>query len=368
MISKILAHSRALRGPGRCLLLMVMLLPLVSVAPVQVTQAASRIHPILLLTAQQSPDAKVNVIVQKSVKDSSVEDLATRLGGTVTQDLHIINAFAAEMTAKEAAELAKSNGVKWISPNSPVAKTTTNPYQFTTWATDSVAASSSSILSNFNSSAINLGGTIWFNSVFRVNGVGSNPVTVNFDDATIVVSIYGQAYSLPVPSATITFSPTATTATTTYDTVNGRWVTVVPSQIDSSNIFLSGMGIRLSSGLPGSAVTVGFSGRFTTDTAGVTVNSWKWAAAAYANFSSDYNAIGVKPCDDGNASQYRNSDKAGTPENYRHYVVPGARGNGGNNYTGDYSNGAAVSPARVFTNAQAMVELTKRSKRNLRQR
>ena len=62
--------------------------------------------------------------------------------------------------------------------------------------------------------------------------------------------------------------------------------------------------------------------------------NWKWAAAAYTNFSTDYNALKVKPVDDNNVSHYQNSDHAGTPENYKGYVIGGARGGGGSNCAG----------------------------------
>ncbi|MBV9144423.1 MAG: hypothetical protein JO065_00810, partial [Acidobacteria bacterium] len=41
--------------------------------------------------------------------------------------------------------------------------------------------------------------------------------------------------------------------------------------------------------------------------------------------------------DDADLTNYRNNDKAGTPENYKQYVIGGARGGGGKNYTGGYS-------------------------------
>jgi hypothetical protein len=41
----------------------------------------------------------VGVIVQKTVKDTNVEERVIQLGGVVTKDLHIINAFAAELPA-----------------------------------------------------------------------------------------------------------------------------------------------------------------------------------------------------------------------------------------------------------------------------
>ena len=37
----------------------------------------------------------------------------------------------------------------------------------------------------------------------------------------------------------------------------------------------------------------------------------------YDKFSTNYSSLGVKPVDDNKASQYQNSDHAGTPENFK---------------------------------------------------
>jgi hypothetical protein len=52
----------------------------------------------------------------------------------------------------------------------------------------------------------------------------------------------------------------------------------------------------------------------------------------------------VKPVDDNKASIYQNSDHAGTPEYFQTYVIGGATGGGGSNFTGSYSATAAVTP------------------------
>ena len=57
----------------------------------------------------------VRVIVQQMAGARGAEAQVTKLGGTVTQDLHIINAFAAEMTAESALELARNESVRWVS-------------------------------------------------------------------------------------------------------------------------------------------------------------------------------------------------------------------------------------------------------------
>jgi serine protease AprX len=59
------------------------------------------------------------VIVQKTVKDDRVEQAVSALGAKVTKDLDIINAFAAEMKAKDVAQLAKTDGVRWVSLDAP---------------------------------------------------------------------------------------------------------------------------------------------------------------------------------------------------------------------------------------------------------
>ena len=64
--------------------------------------------------------------------------------------------------------------------------------------------------------------------------------------------------------------------------------------------------------------------------------SWKWGAAVYTQFSSDYNLLNVKPTHT-NSLNFNNSDHAGTPESFKSYVIGGACGGGGSNWTGSWS-------------------------------
>jgi hypothetical protein len=75
-----------------------------------------------------------------------------------------------------------------------------------------------------------------------------------------------------------------------------------------------------SGGLSVGIDNVTWQGTFASTAQGITVN-WKWGAAVYTSFSTDYNALGVKPVDDNKASQYRNSDHAGSPENFKSFVI-----------------------------------------------
>ena len=191
--------------------------------------------------------------------------------------------------------------------------------------------------SNFNGTAITSGRYIWFSSVLTPTGLGSDPVTIHFTQQTISSA----HFTLSVPDASVTFDPHATSATTSFS--NGTWVTRVPSSGLAGNTFLSAFGYMVPANLPGGIRNVTWSGMMNPDTPGVSMQ-WKWAAAVYNGFSSNYNAVGVKPVDDNRASQYKNSDHAGTPENFKSHVIGGATGGGGSNYTGAYSGTVAVGP------------------------
>jgi len=202
----------------------------------------------------------------------------------------------------------------------------------------------SSITSNFNGTPIRAGDFIWFNSALKVQGLGSDPVTVGFT-GTISFSVNGTLYVVPVPSAIVNFSPDVTVATTVF--CNGQWVTTVPLSGLAGSVFLDGVALQAPTpgGFPGGIHDVTWQGMFFSVTPGLKIQ-WQWAAAVYrkADFRDDYNALGVKPVDDNSASTYQNSDHAGTPENFRPYVVGGARGGGGSNFTGSYSGTAASVP------------------------
>jgi hypothetical protein len=218
------------------------------------------------------------------------------------------------------------------------------------------------ISSNFNGTAIAAGNTIWFNSVFTASGLSTtHPVTIRLVDQEIKFTAGSTAYDLLVPNAIVIFSPATKTATTMFDTTTQTWITNVPSTGLSGNVFLSGVGFAVpGGGLPGGIKSVTWEGDFLTDTPGVSIQNWKWAAAVYGNtkaptpfpsgFYVDYGTIGVKPVDDPKASLYQNSDHAGTPENDKPYVIGGATGGGGANYTGGLSGSASVTAPLVIPN------------------
>jgi hypothetical protein len=208
------------------------------------------------------------------------------------------------------------------------------------------------IASNFNGTPINGGSYIWFNANFKASGIPSAGATVFFNNSTIQFTA-DQTYNLPVPNAQITFSPNVTCASTSFDSLTNTWQTTVPIS-GSDEIFLSGLAFPV----PASFANVGgkvqgsviWNGTLGTNTPGVSISiSWKWGAAVYTTFSTDYNALAVKPTHS-QSCLYNNSDHAGTPEGvdtqsgkpFKEFVTGGARGGGGSNFTGSWSGTTSV--------------------------
>ena len=208
-------------------------------------------------------------------------------------------------------------------------------------ALPAVADPPCAITSNFNGTPIHAGNYIWFTSVLKPSGLGSNPVTIHFTNQTITSAFF----TLNVPDADVTFDPTVTFATTTF--VGGMWVTTVPSPPLAGNTFFSALSFLVPANLPGSIRPVTWSGTISTATPGVKV-TWQWAAAVYPNahFSADPSLLGVKPVDDKVQNPYLNADHAGTPENYKLSVIGGATGGGATNYTGSLGASKTVGPCQ----------------------
>jgi SdrD B-like domain len=205
---------------------------------------------------------------------------------------------------------------------------------------DRVVPTVSAIASTFNGTPIAADSTVWFSAVMKVTGLDTTTTTtVHVDGGTIT----SPNFTVAVPDADITFTPLAVQAGTTFDAATNTWQTTVPTSGLSGNVFLAGAELPLPSGLPGGVKPVAWEANFTADAPGLKV-SWQWAAAAYKQFNTDLSALGVKPVDDPKGSVYLNSHHAGTPENYAQFVVGGARGGGGSNFTGSYSATKSVTP------------------------
>jgi hypothetical protein len=217
---------------------------------------------------------------------------------------------------------------------------------------------SSSIETSFNSTAIDEGNTIWFNSAIRASGPGADAATIFLNDSTITFTADGTDHRLAVPAAAVTFDPAATEATISFDAANNRWVTVVPRS-PSARAFLSGLAFPVpAGGLPGGIRSVIWSAAFSTDSPGVTAE-WEWGAAVYTTFAADYNALAVNPADGGEPTRGATAltartgrpdtgagraDSAGKPVNLAAFVIGGAVGDGGSDFTGAVGAMNAVTP------------------------
>jgi hypothetical protein len=202
------------------------------------------------------------------------------------------------------------------------------------------------IASDFRNVAVPGGNYVWFNSIFKVRDVTKQLIHVSFFKSSVQFQYTDPAgnaviVNLSLPDARITIDPNATAASTSFDAINNVWNTTIPWDLDD-NSFLTGMPWLVpSAGLPADVEPVTVCGTFASDVASVDIG-WRWAAAAYSSFSSDNTTLGVKPMDTDHDNQATNHDHAGTPENYNQFVIPGARGKGGKNYTGTYSRSAVI--------------------------
>jgi hypothetical protein len=195
--------------------------------------------------------------------------------------------------------------------------------------------------SNFNGTAIPSGDFIWFNANFSASGIPSSGATIAFTGSTITFTA-DQTYTVNVPNAQITFSPSAACSSTSFDTASNTWMTTVPLE-GSDEIFLSGVAFSVPAGFSKVQGAVTWQGSFAANTTGISLG-WKWGAAVYKAFSLDYNVLGVKPTHT-RTCLYSNSDHAGTPEGvdpnsgdlFKSFVTGGARGGGGSNWTGSWS-------------------------------
>lgn len=81
------------------------------------------IQPDLLQIVHTAPDSIISIIVQQKTRDDTLAQHITQLNGRVTKNLHIINAFAAELPARQVSKLAQDGRVRWISLDAPVVDT-----------------------------------------------------------------------------------------------------------------------------------------------------------------------------------------------------------------------------------------------------
>lgn len=216
---------------------------------------------------------------------------------------------------------------------------------------------SSTIAFNFNNNKIHKGRYIWFNSAIDPSNLGSGPVHFFVKNSKITFRANNQDVTITVPDAVVKFDAAVSMNAASTQWVNNSWKTTVPLTGDG-NVFMTGLSYLVPKDLPANISNVRWSADISSDRPGVVIK-WRWAAAVYSNFTGNA-GLQVKPIDAPLQIFGSSIDEAGTPMNYKFYVIPGATGQGlvnimsiisglfgGNlsnldilNYTGSYSAAA----------------------------
>jgi serine protease AprX len=191
---------KKLPKPARVLVILLLLASLIAPASGPIRTPLLRLHPLLAQLAAAAPEQTVTVIVQKATTSGQAEALVEQLGGVVTKDLRLINAFAAELTAGAARELAASPAVRWVSPDAPT-QSSNSTRVFTTWATTPGTTTTSSFLNSDNINDSALGPNSTFGSGSKVKGAfGGFMAEVTPGHAISKVEVVLHAY-VPAPPA-----------------------------------------------------------------------------------------------------------------------------------------------------------------------
>ncbi|MEO5953532.1 MAG: S8 family peptidase, partial [Chloroflexia bacterium] len=148
---------------------MVLTIPMLVTAYTSAIQVQAMVHPQLLAAAAQNPAAMVKVIVQKSAKTDAPDKMVEQLGGTVTSQLNIINAFVAKIPAGSISRLAAAGNIRAITPDAKVVDTSKEDYAKATEATEATdAGTNSNLISAYPQST---GATSLWNNNIQGQGV-----------------------------------------------------------------------------------------------------------------------------------------------------------------------------------------------------
>lgn len=184
------------------------------------------------------------------------------------------------------------------------------------------------IARNFNATAIAAGSYLWFTSAVSTPGY-SGPLNFKMSASTITFTDGKKSYRIAGPDMRFTLTG-AQTVHLSFKAFRDHWRLVAPNGTEG-NALLNGIAYRVGGGLPGGLRNVTWSAKFYGKYPREI--RWQWGAAVYTRFSDNYHRLAVKALDDKHYHPY-NSDPAGTPEAFKQFVVAGATGNGGSNYTG----------------------------------
>ena len=156
------------------------------------------------------------------------------------------------------------------------------------------------------------GMNLWFNSVLRATLPPSRAATICITDQVITIRHGQYTDTIEVPDAMVQFKPWESQSSTYF--YGEKWNTSVPASQAMKDTFMSGVVEPLPSGLPSDTSSLTWTGRFESDTPGVSV-TWQWSAAGYSQFSDGYDAVAVE------AGNRRHQDTAGTPQAFKQFAL-----------------------------------------------
>jgi hypothetical protein len=195
---------------------------------------------------------------------------------------------------------------------------------------------------NFNSTCIGASNYLWFSSVLQCPSFPRNlrSFTVHVFGQTINLSVDNTNITLNVPDAYITFSNGVPATTTVF--TNGEWITTALLGSRGST-FISGLAWQVPFNLnnrfgncwgrdSGNSFRchvnlATWCGQFAVDTPGVALY-WQWGAVTERSLNTNCASLCIKPVDDNFSSSWKNSDPAGTCENFKNCLVSGGTGRG----------------------------------------
>lgn len=192
---------------------------------------------------------------------------------------------------------------------------------------------------DFNSTPIKINNTIWFASVFTI-GDKSRARRLLMEDSTIQFSTKNRTYTIKTPAMELNLARHR--AVRLDFSWPQKWHLDAPLAA-RGKAFLNGVPFRVERYIGGGIKGVTWSAKFYSDRPEQI--EWRWGAAVYSKFSNRPKSLDVKPLRD---SGYRphNDDAAGSPENFKDWLVAGGTGMGGTQYRGALGPKVAVKPCR----------------------
>lgn len=191
---------------------------------------------------------------------------------------------------------------------------------------------------DFTNKEIKIGDTIWFSSVFSVPH-DTGPIRIQMTDSQVQFSSKRRSFTVKTPGMDASLRRQRGVH---LGFRGNSWTLDAPLGTKGSD-FLTGVPYKVDKYLNKNIKNVTWTAKFFANRE-VKID-WQWGAAVYTKFAYAPGPLGVKPLDD---SSYRphNGNPAGTPENYKAWLIPGGTGNGDKEYTGQLGSAVSVSPCR----------------------